>query len=299
MLQDLLASVRLARPTRHVAVAVGVNENAPQQLAVAWNSRWHGYAFPTRRFLPQVSQSRREERAQAVHVARAAFLNDFGPHHGTSVSGHWMDQIEVLATSARDGRRVRYLYEVVLVRPERPLPVGGFAERWGTLSREEILDSTSHEPGPQARLVTWTTHRVLQRLVESQHAAVALVGRENQGRREYLMTLNRELRYFFPARRMREDDDSARIVAMEFTVGANLVGVQVGPSRVFDLVQHNALLGERNYRFHVHPVTLDDAQLQVVFETLGGTGQVAWIPEDDFTPNRVSDTAQQLLQRLH
>jgi hypothetical protein len=146
--------------------------------------------------------------------------------------------------------------------------------------------------------VTWTTHLVLHRLVERQHAAVALVRRENQGRREYLMTLNRELRYFFPARRMREEDDSARIVAMEFTVGANVVGVQVGPERVFDLVQHNALLGERNYRFHVHPVTLDAAQLQAAIETLGGMGQVAWISEDDFTPDRVSDTAQQLLPLL-
>ncbi|MFQ3594243.1 MAG: hypothetical protein SNJ82_13770 [Gemmataceae bacterium] len=298
MFQNLGELLGFLPTTRRVAVAVGLDST--QRFAVVWNPRWRGYSFCTERFRPHPSQSLREERAEAVQVARNCFLKDFGPRFGATQSGHWMDQLEVIKTSGRDGRRVRYLYEVVLVTPRQPLPTGSFAEQFGTLSRQEILDSASHEPGPLARVVTWTTHFVLRSLIEIQHAALAWIERTHQGQREVLMTLNQHLRYFFPARRMRHTDESQRILAEEFTVGANLLGVRVEaePLTSFELQQHHPLLGLRNYRFFVHRVIFTRPSPEQLFEALGGCGQAGWFAVHDHQNPLLSDTAQKVLQRL-
>ena len=288
-------------PQRRVAVAVALDRTSGKYV-VAFNRRWGGYAFPTRPFAPSAGLSLREQRAEACRAARRAFREDLGPTLGESSAAHWMDQLELVGTSGRTRRRTLYVYEACVVEPAVAVPQGPFGGLVGLLGRGEILDSAPHEPGDQERCVTWTTWRVLHDLLERQHAAAAVVCRRVEGRREFLMTLNRELRWFFPARRMSAEDDPRRVVAAELTVGADfLAGLQVGDGLTFDLTQVSGPLGERQYTFHLHPVHVAGDQGGRLRDALGGPGQAEWLRESAFDSPLVSDTARQLLphaQRL-
>jgi hypothetical protein len=289
---------------RSRATATVTRRRGSGKFVVAFNRRWGGYAFPTRPFSPTPGLSVREQRAEACRAARRAFRDDVGPALGESAA-HWMDQFEVAGTSGRTRTRALYVYEVCVVDPAGAVPQGPFGGLVGLLSRKEILDSAPHEPGDQQRCVTWTTWRVLHDLLERQHAAAAVVCRRVGGTREFLMTLNRDLRWFFPARRMAADDDPRRVVALEFTVGAGLLGgLQVEDGLTFDVTQATGPLGQRDYTFHLHPVrfALDPvAHGDRVRDALGRPGQAEWVSETLFASPLVSDTAQQLLpyaQRL-
>ncbi len=170
------------RRTQRVAVAV-VFDPRRQKFLVVFNPRWGGYTFPQRRFSRDGAHDPLREREYAIHDARQALLNALGPTLGEATEAHWMDRIQVHGVSGQTGQQTVYVYDIVALVPANPLPDGVFGGPFGFLSAMEIRDSDPDEPGSNARMVTWTTWQVLTKLLDHQQAAVAVVSRENEGRR--------------------------------------------------------------------------------------------------------------------
>lgn len=275
--------------TQRVVVAV-VYDPQRQKFLVVFNSRWKGYSFPVRRFRRSGASDPLRERDHAVQEARAALLSDLGPSLGEAAEAHWMDRIEVLGVSGRTGEKTLYRYDIVTLVPVNPLPDGPFAGRFGFLTAQEIRDSDPDELGPRARVVTWTTWQVLTRLLDGQKVAVAVVCRENQARREYLMTLNRYGQWFFPARRMDNPATAEQLVLYEFKIKANYLGpIAITGGPTVQMQQNTLHLGPRDYTFHLckanfpqENLTLSGNQLEAALHKAGIPFR--WVKEADMQP---------------
>ena len=276
------------RRTQRVVVAV-VYDPQRQKFLVVFNPRWKGYSFPVRKFRRSGAADPLRERDHAVQAARAALLSDLGPSLGEVAEAHWMDRIEVPGVSGRTGEETLYRYEIVTLVPVNPLPDGPFAGRVGFLSAQEIRDSDPDELGPLARVVTWTTWQVLTRLLDAQKVAVAVVCREITGR-EYLMTLNRHGKWFFPARRIDDHATAEQMVVYEFKINADYLGrIQITDGPIVELEQNTLHLGPRNYTFHLckasfpkEHLTLPGNQLEAALYKSGIPFK--WVKEGDMKP---------------
>jgi hypothetical protein len=239
------------RRVLRVVVAV-VYDPERQKFLVVFSPRWRGYSFPVRRFRRGGASDPLRERDHAVQEARAALLSELGPSLGEAADAHWMDRIEVPGVSERSGEETLYRYEIVTLVPVNPLPNGPFAHRFGFLSAQEIRDSDPDELGPSARVVTWTTWQVLTRLLDAQRVAAAVVSRISNAQREYLMTLNRHGKWFFPARRMDDPGTAEQLVVYEFKIEADYLGrIEVTEGPTVEMEQNTLHLGPRSYTFHL------------------------------------------------
>jgi hypothetical protein len=286
--------------TQHVVVAV-VFDPARGKFLVVFNPRWGGYTFPMRRLRARGASDAYRERQWAEEEARAALRGDLGPDLGESTDAHWMDRIEVRRRSGRTDAETRYVYDIVTVLLKGPLPDGPFASPFGFLSADEIRDSDPDEPGPNPRVVTWTTWQVLTRLLDNQHVAAAVVRRRVGGRRQYLMTYNRYRQWFFPARRMGDLVPSDRLVVYEFKLDAEYLGrIQRGHETVVELEQTTPHLGPRTYVFHLHPTDFPDEDLTAAGNRLEAALDAAgvsfaWIDEGRLQPRLAPDLSPTLL----
>jgi hypothetical protein len=267
------------RRTQRAVVAV-VYDRERKKFLVVFNPRWKGYTFPVRRFRRTVASDPLRVRAYAEQEARAALLSDLGPELGEAAEAHWMDRIDVVGVSGATNEETFYRYDIVTLVPVNPLPDGPFAARFGFLTAQEIRDSDPDELGPNARVVTWTTWQVLTRLLDLQKVAVAVVCRKVNGRREYLMTLNRHGKWFFPARRMDDPATAEQLVVYEFKLKANYLG-PIDPARdgpAVEMEQDTAHLGPRSYTFHLRKVNFPQEDLTLPGNRLEAALYEAGIP---------------------
>lgn len=277
------------RRTQRVVVAV-VYDPGRQKFLVVFNPRWKGYSFPVRRFRRSGASDPLRERDHAVQEARAALLSDLGPSLGDAAEAHWMDRIEVPGVSGRTGEEALYRYDIVTLLPVNPLPDGSFASRFGFLPAQEIRDSDPDELGPNARVVTWTTWQVLTRLLDAQRVAVAVVCREFNGQREYLMTLNRHGKWFFPARRMDHVGTAEQLVVYEFKIKADYLGrIDVLEGPTVEMEQNTPHLGPRSYTFYLRKANFPQEDLTLPGNRLEGALYKAgilfrWVKEGDMKP---------------
>jgi hypothetical protein len=292
--------------TQRVVVAV-VYDRQREKFLVIFNARWGGYTFPMRRFRTASASDALLEREYAVREARRAFSEDLGADLGRASEAHWMDRIEVPGVSGRTGERTLYLYDIVTLVPARPLPEGSFAGRFGFLTAQEIRDSDPDEPGPAARVVTWTTWQVLTRLLDNQQVAVAIVRRERNGQIEYLLTRNRHDQWFFPATRLGDQVPPKKMVIYEFKIKANYPGRMVVPEDgpAVDLEQDTPHLGPRSYLFHLREVrfpeedlTMENNRLEAALNAAGV--ECDWRSEADLKAGGpdLSDTIRGLLPEV-
>lgn len=247
---------------QRVVVAV-VYDPEREKFLVVFNPRWGGYTFPLcRRRLPEATDAVLE-RNQVLQDARQALQRDLPPNLGNTLEAHWMDRIAVLGVSGRTKEPTRYIYDIVTLVPAAPLPDGVFAGPFGFLSANEIRDSDPDEPGTNRRAVTWTTWQVLTKLLDNQQAAVAVVSRVVNGQTEYLMTRNRDGKWFFPAARMGDQVPPDRLVRYEFLLKANYLGkIDVADEpKVAYVEQTTRHLGPRNYTFHLYRVDFPQEDL--------------------------------------
>ncbi len=209
-----------------------------------------------------------------------------------------MDRIAVLGVSGRTKEPTRYVYDIVTLVPAGPLPDGVFGAPFGFLSADEIRDSDPDEPGPNRRVVTWTTWQVLTKLLDNQQVAVAVVARLVNGQHEYLMTRNRDGQWFFPAARMGDQVPPDRLVVYEFKIKANYHGkIEVAEeSRSVELEQTTRHLGPRRYTFHLYrtdfsqeDLLLSGNRLEVALDNAGT--EFRWLGKGG--PD-LSDTAMKL-----
>lgn len=238
----------------HRVVVAVVYEPERRKFLVVFNPRWGGYTFPMCRKRPRSAPDTVREREHVLEEAQQALRKDLGSTLGEAREAHWMDRIGVLEVSGRTGQRTHYIYDIVTVIPAQPLPDGAFAGRFGLLSAEDIRDSDPAEPGSNGLVVTWTTWQVLTKLLDNQQAAVAVVSRVVNGQHEYLMTRNREGKWFFPAVRMGDPVPPDRLIVHEFKSKANYLG-KVVPARepkLVELEQATQHLGPRRYTFHLY-----------------------------------------------
>ncbi len=142
-----------------------------------------------------------------------------------------------------------------------------------------------------ASVVTWTTWQVLTRLLDAQNVAVAVVYREDKVQREYMMTLNRNGKWFFPARRMDNPGTAEQLVVYEFKIAADYLNhidpAESGPT--VEMEQNTAHLGPRSYTFHLRKVrfpqedlTLPGNQLECSLYKAGISFR--WVKEGDMKP---------------
>src|SRR5262249_21262449 len=139
------------------------------------------------------------DREYAIREARAALAADLGSSLGEAEDAHWMDRIGVARSSGSRRIETEYTYDIVTLRPKRPIPDGAFAGRFGWLSAAEIRQSDPDEGSADARMVTWTTWQVLTRLLDVQQVSVAVVSRTVTSGRQWLLTLSGRGYWFFPA----------------------------------------------------------------------------------------------------
>jgi hypothetical protein len=277
------------RRTQRVVVAV-VYDTKRQKFLVVFNPRWKGYSFPARRFRRSGASDPFRERDHAVQEARAALLSDLGPTLGEAAEAHWMDRIEVPGVSGRTGEETLYRYEIVTLLPVNPVPDGPFAGRFGFLSEQEIRDSDPDELGPNARVVTWTTWQVLTRLLDAQKVAVAVVCREVNARREFLMTLNRHGKWFFPARRMDNPGTADQLVVYEFKIEADYLGrIDLTDGPTVEMEQNTPHLGPRTYTFHLRKLSFAQEDLTLSGNRLEAALYKAgipfrWVKESEMKP---------------
>jgi hypothetical protein len=291
------------KSTRRVVVAI-VYDPAKKGFLLVYNPRWHSYAFPTRRFGNLTFSDAFKEREHCQSVAHLALRQDLGPTLGEASEAHWMDQVEATGVSGRTGRETRYVYDVVTLLPVNPLPAGSFATRLGFLTAQEIRDANPEHPGHVSHLVSWTTWRVLTRLLEDQHVSVAVICRRRAGHREFLMTRNRYARWFFPARRMGDDGvDAEGLAVYEFRLAADYLqrieAAEQGPPVALE--QQTQHLGTRRYHFHLVRTRFPGVNLDQpgnpVEQALGAT---QWFSEEELLdpPATMSDTIVGLRDRV-
>ncbi len=291
------------KAAQRVVVAI-VYDPDKKGFLLVYNPRWHSYAFPTRRFGNRTFSDAYREREHCKEIAHRALREDLGPTLGEASEAHWMDQLEVSGVSGRTGLETRYIYDVVTLQPVNPLPAGSFASRLGFLTAQQIHDANPEHPGHVSHLVSWTTWQVLHRLLEDQHVAVAVICRQRDGQREFLMTRNRYAQWFFPARRMGDDGvDAERLAVYEFRLSANYLGridvSEQGPPVALEQQTHH--LGQRRYHFHLvrtrFPGTDLDQPGNPVEQALGPT---RWFSEAELLepPDNMSDTVAGLRDRV-
>jgi hypothetical protein len=250
---------------RRVAVAV-VARPGPRFL-VAYNPRWGGYSFPMRKIRVGLTNDPQRDRRIAADTARDALVDALGAELGQSEPGRWLDRIRVEGVSGRDGRRRVYDYDIVEVRPRGDIPEGAFGTQVGFLTPEEIRESDPAEPGPRARLVTWTTWQVLTRLLDNQRVAAAVIRRGD----ECLMERNRYGEWFFPARRIGPGRTAWQEVGELLSEWNTLLGFRPAGEEVVEMPQSTEHLGRREYEFRLCGVEIDVARLE---KALGPDGHI-------------------------
>jgi len=291
----------MGKRTRRVVVAV-VYDRDRDRFLLAYNPRWPGYTFPTRPWPAQVVYDPLEERRLCEQTACQALREDLGPTLGEVAEAHWMDRLEVTGVSGRTGQSVRYVYDVVTAQLVHPLPPETPAGRFVYLTAQEILQADPRHPAHVERVLSWTTWTVLARLLEDQQAAVAVVCRQTDGGREYLMTLSRHGRFFFPAKRMGDEVPAERLIVYEFKLDADYTGkIVVEPELVVRMEQQTRHLGQRRYTFHLCRTLFPDEDLNLpgnrLEAALDRAGTVfRWVPEAHVAapPDYCSDTVRGL-----
>jgi hypothetical protein len=283
-----MAWFRFVTRKQHAVVAV-VYDPDHRKFLVGFNSRWGGYTFPLRRKRVSPTFDPLKDRDNAITDARQAVMADLNLSEDLIREAHWMDRIRVKGVSGRTKEPTVYTYDIVTVLLNDSLPEGVFAGATGFLSADEIRDSDPETPGPNRRMVTWTTVQVLTRLLDHQQAAVAIVSRERNGVREYLMTRNR-YGWFFPATRMGDEVPSERLVVAEFNQKAKYLG-RIVPDPVgheVEMEQDTAHLGPRNYTFQLHRVRFPQEDLTLSGNRLEQALDAAeirfcWVSEGELT----------------
>jgi hypothetical protein len=273
---------------RQVVAAVAYDEHL-KSYTLVFNPKWVGYSFPTKSW-PDVRVSDDVQyRRICEETALSAFEEDLRRPF-PDAQAIWVDFLEIEGTSGRTGKRTRYSYDIVWVGPGETLPAGGFGEFAGALTREQILGNR--------HVVTWSTRAILRELLEQQQAAVGVICRQHNGQREYLLTLNRYGRYFFPSKRLRRSVSPWRALVSEFRESADFNGrIDPGTPARAAMTQTTAHLGDRDYLFHIYPMKLPDVDLSAknnnLEVALAKVGIVArWFGEDELKhpAPQVSDT---------
>jgi hypothetical protein len=279
-----------------VAVAVAYDEQRKGYFVV-FNPRWRGYAFPHKRWPEVRVLDDVEYRRICEETALSAFEEDLGRSFPDAQT-IWIDYLEVEGVSGRTGKRKRYSFDIVWIGPHDDLPDDGLAAPCGYLSREQILGNQT--------IVTWSTREILRELLEEQQVAVGVICRRVHGERQYLLTLNRYGRYFFPAKRLRRSISARRALIAEFRVNANFMGhIDVGGPVQAGMTQNTVHLGMREYQYHLFPMFFPEVNLSAASnrleDALAKAGIVfRWVSEHELTnPSpQISDTISGIIGQV-
>jgi hypothetical protein len=272
---------------RRQPVIVAVVFEPDRGFFVTFNDKWQGYAFPMRK--------RRPTDAGDDFTAREA-LRDAVNLRLPRAEAKPLEYVEHRGTSGRTGRDTVYQYQAFEVDPRESLPAGGLGSRHGFLGREQLLE---------ADMVTWSTKRILQELLDNQEVAAAVICRPGASGREFLMVRSANYRgYFFPAARFKTASRPAwsAVEAVRHDTGffgPMSCGEAVAVRDVHDSPRFQC---QRGFVFHLVPVRLAGVDLSAapnrLEESLLRTGVLwRWVEEDELaTPalNGLSPTVASL-----
>ena len=228
---------------RHRTVAVAVIYDAAQHAFLLWNNpRWHGYAFPMKRFNPLEAVDPASEALRALQGREVPLSL---PH----ASAGPIDRHGECEFSEGAHQYTYYDYHVYGIDPGQPLPASELHPdlRWYTY--EQLIAAPN---------VTWSTKSIARSLVEERRVALAVITRPGPRGRECLLVRNKSGQFFFPATRMKTDLVAAQAVAQAVR---NDLGYD-GPFRVADEaeavdVQASGRFGPRPGRFVFHVCRLE------------------------------------------
>src|SRR5579863_796186 len=222
---------------KNVAVAV-IYDKASDKFLLWHNKRWHGYAFPMKKFDPDAGDD--------PGRAAVAALRDWDMELNLSqVSASPLDRVVEVLFSDGTHRTTVYDYHVYGVDVgEAPMPISQHPD-FRPFTFDELLTAVN---------VTSSTQAIARALVENRKVAVTVITRDAPRGREFLLVKNREGQYFFPASRMK--DKAIPTIAACYAVAADLgydAEIEVARQAEVPAVQESMRFGARLVQFYYHP----------------------------------------------
>jgi hypothetical protein len=223
---------------RERSVAVAVIYDQPTQAFLLWhNKRWHGYAFPMKHFDPSAAVSPAEVALQSLED------RDF-PLSLRDPSATPLDRVGHCLLSEGVHQYTYYDYYVFAVDTNGPINRSTLDPDLRLFTYDELV---------AAQNVTSSTKMIAESFVQDRQVAVAVITRQTQRGREFLLTRNKLNQFFFPATRIKSDASPAHAVVQAVRLDLAYEGevVDVNQQEV-PVVQGSLRFGPGQRRFHFH-----------------------------------------------
>lgn len=234
---------------RHKTVAVAVIYDPLSEKFLLWhNKRWNGYAFPMKHCAPGNDDD-------AMRAAIAAVQEREFPLSLPRAQAQPIDRVGECRFSDGVHQYTYYDYHVYAIDPGTSIRLGPADIDLRQLTYDELIAASS---------VTDSTKSIARALVEDRRIAAAVISRDGNRGREFLLVYNKNYQYFLPATRMKTDTlaVNAALQAVRDDLGYD-GSAECGQMLVVDVVQPSRRFGAHQGQFHFHLCHVDFPEIDL------------------------------------
>lgn len=248
---------------KHVAVAVVFDRGTNKFLL--WNNpRWHGYAFPMKKFDPAAGDDPAQAAVQAL--AECGLPGNITPRVVEQA-----DRLVETHFSEGTHQYTVYEYHVFTIALDPSINLETVDPDFRYFTFEELVAAVN---------VTAPTQSIVRDLIETRRVAVAVISRITAaGVKEYLLVANGAGKYFFPAARMKTD--GLLVSALRHAISEDLGydgEFTLGQLAEVPVLQASDRFGQREVKFYFYvcPVQFPGVELNVAKDLFHGKSK--WFP---------------------